>query len=152
MKRLPILFAGAAVAAGLVVAIAVGGSILWGGSRAVRSAEEKVRAEQEFRFSVQALVPALNPGFEPVSSPQVFLQAALFQDHLYIAGPSGLLEYSPEGSLLRRYAAGAELPASPLIALAPAVLADSGEPELVIATAEHGLLAFNGRSFRQILP
>src|SRR5205814_1639820 len=102
--------------------------------------------------TVQPLLPAFNPGFEQVSSPQVFVQAARFQDHLFLAGPAGMLEYSPEGSLLHQYAAGAELPASPLVALARAVLADSGEPELVVATAEHGLLAFNGRSFRQILP
>ena len=36
--------------------------------------------------------------------------------------------------------------------MAPAVLADSREPELVIATAQHGLLVFNGRVFRQIFP
>src|SRR5678810_1382588 len=148
MKRLSILFVRAAVACGLVVAIALGGSVLWRASRAIRSAGEEVRAEHEFQFTVQPLVPAFNPGFEPVSSPQVFAQTARFQDHLYIAGHGGLLEYGPEGPLLHQYAAGAELPASPLVALAPAVLADSGEPELVIATAEHGLLAFNGRSFR----
>jgi ligand-binding sensor domain-containing protein len=152
MKRLSILFVRAAVACGLVVAIAVGGSVLWRASRAIRSAREEVRGEHEFQFTVQPLVPAFNPGFEPVSSPQVFAQTARFQDHLYIAGPGGLLEYGPEGPLLHQYAAGAELPASPLVALAAAVLVDSGEPELVIATAEHGLLAFNGRSFRQILP
>jgi ligand-binding sensor domain-containing protein len=39
-----------------------------------------------------------------------------------------------------------------LIALAPAVLADSREPELILATANDGLLAFNGRAFRQIFP
>ena len=32
------------------------------------------------------------------------------------------------------------------------MLADSREPELVIATAQDGLLAFNGRAFRQIFP
>ena len=37
-------------------------------------------------------------------------------------------------------------------ALAATVLADSRESELLIATSEDGLLAFNGNSFRQILP
>jgi ligand-binding sensor domain-containing protein len=80
------------------------------------------------------------------------VQAAHFQDHLYLAGPAGLQEYAPDGSVLHQYAAGGELPGSPVVALAPAVLAESREPELVIATASAGLLAFNGRSFRQILP
>src|SRR6202034_4434989 len=52
---------------------------------------------------------------------------------------------------LHQYSAGSELPGSPLVALAPAVLADSREPELILATAGEGLLAFNGRDFRQIL-
>jgi len=103
---------------------------------------------------VRPLIAALNlnTGFESVSSPAVFLQAARFQDHLYVAGPAGLLQYSPERSLLRHYSVGIELPSSPLVALAPAVLADSQEPELIVATANEGLLTFNGRYFRQIRP
>ena len=80
------------------------------------------------------------------------VQAARFQDRLFIAGPTGLLEYDPQGSFLHQYSAGAELPGSPLIALSPAVLADATQPELILATAGAGLLAFNGRDFRQILP
>jgi hypothetical protein len=118
----------------------------------MRSAAEDVRAEHEFRFAVRPLAPALNTGFESVSSPAVFLQAARFQGHLYMAGPAGLQVYTPDGSLIHQYAVGGELPGSPLVALAPAVLADSREPELIIATANDGLLAFNGRAFRQILP
>jgi ligand-binding sensor domain-containing protein len=45
-----------------------------------------------------------------------------------------------------------ELPSSPLIALATANLADAHEPELLLATAQDGVLAFNGRTFRQIYP
>jgi len=145
-------FVRAAIMTGLVLAVMLGTLVIWRGSRAIRSATNDVRAEHEFRFVVRPLAPALNLGFEAVSAPAVFQQAARFQDHLYIAGPAGLLEYDPAGSLLRRYSAGSELPGSPLIALASAVLADSHEPELVLATANDGLLAFNGRSFRQIIP
>jgi hypothetical protein len=45
-----------------------------------------------------------------------------------------------------------ELPGSPLVALAPAVLSDSQEPELIVATGNDGILAFNSRAFRQIFP
>jgi len=38
-----------------------------------------------------------------------------------------------------------ELPGSPLVALAPAVLSDSQEPELIVATGNDGILAFNSR-------
>jgi len=152
MQRASLLSVRAAVAAGLTFAVALGALVTWRGSRAIRSATEEVRSEREFRFVARPLPPALDTGFEAVTSPAVFLQAARFQDHLYIAGPAGLLEYDPGGPLLHHYSVGAELPGSPLVALAPAVLADSQQAELIIATAGDGLLAFNGRSFRQILP
>jgi len=152
MKRPSLLFVRAAVVIGVTMGLALGTLVIWRSSRAMRSASEDVRAEHEFRFAVRPLQSTLNTGFEAVSSPAVFLQAASFQDHIYIAGPAGLQEYAPDGSLLHQYAVGAELPGSPLVALAPAVLADSREPELIIATANDGLLAFNGRAFRQILP
>jgi len=152
MKRSSVVSVRAAVVVSLTVAVVLGTLVIWRSSRAMRSAAEDVRAEHEFRFAVRPLVPALNTGFEAVSSPAVFLQAARFQDHLYIAGPAGLQQYTPDGSMLHQYAVGGELPGSPLVAIAPAVLADSREPELIVATAYDGLLAFNGRAFRQILP
>ena len=152
MKRSSVVSVRAAVVVGLTAAAVLGALVIWRTSRAMRSAAEDVRGEHEFRFAVRPLAPALNTGFEAVSSPAVFLQAARFQDHLYMAGPAGLQEYTPDGSLLHQYAVGGELPGSPLVALAPAVLADSREPELIIATANDGLLTFNGRAFRQILP
>jgi len=152
MKRSSVVSVRAAVVVGLTAAVVLGALVIWRTSRAMRSAAEDVRGEHEFRFAVRPLAPALNTGFEAVSSPAVFLQAARFQDHLYMAGPAGLQEYTPDGSLLHQYAVGGELPGSPLVALAPAVLADSREPELIIATANDGLLRFNGRAFRQILP
>ncbi|HET6177374.1 MAG TPA: hypothetical protein VFE61_10605 [Candidatus Sulfotelmatobacter sp.] len=152
MKRASIVSVRGVVAASLISAVAFGMFVMWRSSRALRSATEEIRAEHEFPFVARPLPPALNPGFEAVSSPAVFLQAARFLDHLYMAGPSGLQEYDPAGPLLHQYSAGDELPGSPVIALAPAVLSDAHEPELIIATASDGLLAFNGRAFRQILP
>jgi ligand-binding sensor domain-containing protein len=140
------------VAGGLAVVLGAGALVIWRSSRAIRSASEALRAEREFQFAVHPLMRAANTGFEVISSPAVFIQAARFQDQLYVAGPAGLMEFDANGSLLHQYSAGSELPGSPLIALAPGVLADSHEPELVLATADDGLLAFNGRSFRQIVP
>jgi ligand-binding sensor domain-containing protein len=47
---------------------------------------------------------------------------------------------------------GRDLPPAPLVRLAKATLADSREPELILATNGAGIIAFNGTSFRQILP
>jgi ligand-binding sensor domain-containing protein len=151
MKRASLLSVRVAFAASLSLA-AFAAFVMWRSSRALRSAAEDVRAEREFSFVVRPLPSSFDNGFEPVSSPAVFVQAARFQDHLFLAGPAGLEEYDPAGTLLHQYSVGAELPGSPLIALATAVLSDSHEPELIIATGSDGILAFNGRTFRQILP
>jgi ligand-binding sensor domain-containing protein len=141
-----------AAAAAVLLLLAFGAVVVWRASRALHLAAGDVRSEHEIRFVVRPLAPAVSADFEVISSPAVFFKAARFQDHLYVAGPAGLLEYAPDGALLRQYAVGRELPGSPLIAVAPAVLTDAREPELILATANDGLLAFNGRAFRQILP
>jgi hypothetical protein len=152
MKRASLLSVRLAVAASLAFTAAFAALVMWRSSRALRSAAEDVRAEHEYRFVVRPLPSAINGGFEPVSSPAVFVQVARFQDHLYFAGSVGLQEHDLAGTLLHQYSAGSDLPGSPLIAMAAGVLSDSHEPELIIATANDGLLAFNGRTFRQILP
>ena len=148
----PIVPVRTAAAAAVLLLLAFGAVVVWRASRALHLAAGDVRSEHEIRFVVRPLPPAVSADFEVISSPAVFFQAERFQDHLYVAGPAGLLEYAPDGALLRQYAVGRDLPGSPLIALAPAVLTDAREPELILATANDGLLAFNGRAFRQILP
>ncbi len=140
-----------AVGALAVLALAAA-TIGWRASSALRLSREEVHSEREILFLVHPLALARNTNFEAVNAPAVFLQAVRFQDHLYIAGPAGLAEYDPSGTLLRQFAVGRDLPRSPLVTLAPAVLADAREPELVVATSQDGLLAFNGHSFRQIYP
>ena len=139
---------GAALAAIALAGVFVG----WRATRALHQSAQEVRSEHEIRFLVRPFLPPSNVRFEVVSSPDVFLQAARFQNHLYIAGPSGLSEYDLGGTLLRQFVAGRELPSSPLVALAVGTLGDSSEPELVLATAGEGILVFDGKGFRQIYP
>jgi len=124
----------------------------WRASRALHNAGEEVRAERETRFQSRPFTAPVNADFEAFSAPAVFLQAARFQEHLYVVGPAGLSEYDLSGNLMKQFVVGRDLPSSPLVAVAPAVLADSREPELVLATAGDGLLAYNGRAFRQLYP
>jgi ligand-binding sensor domain-containing protein len=141
------------VAAGSVVVVALAvAAVGWRASRALRLSTEEVRSERQIRFLVRPLELPKVVNFEAVKAPAVFLQAARFQDRLYIASPAGLFEYDSNGSALRQFAVGRDLPSSPLVAVAAGVLADSREPVLVVATAEDGLLEFNGRGFRQIYP
>ena len=147
--KLPFLaMLGVALAAVILAGVLVG----WRASRTLRQSAQEVRSEQEIHFQVRPFLPPNGANFEVVSSPDVFLQAARFQGHLYIAGPSGLSEYDLGGTLLRQFVAGRELPSSPLVAMAAGTLGDSAEPELILGTVGEGILAFDGKHFRQIYP
>ena len=152
MTRKPFVFAVKVSAAGSLVLVLSIGLAFWHASRALKASRLRLQSESEIRFTVHPFSGRANNGFEAVSAPAVFTQAARFANNLYIAGPSGLQVYEPSGGLVRGYDVGRELPGSAVIAIAPAVLADSREPELVIATSSDGLLAFDGRAFRQIYP
>ena len=142
----------AIIGAALAAIVLAGVFVAWRATRALHQSAQEVRSEQEIRFLVRPFLPPSNVNFEVVSAPDVFLQAARFQNHLYIAGPSGLSEYDLGGTLLRQFVAGRELPSSPLVALAVGMLGDSAEPQLVMATASEGILLFDGKSLRQIYP
>src|SRR5258708_2386112 len=142
----------ASVAGAATLIVLMAGSAGWREKGPLRLSTEEVQKEREVRFDIRPFAPPVGTSFELVSAPAVFRQAALFQDHLYIGGPGGLLEYDLNGVSSRQFIPGRDLPPSPIVALAPALLADSQEQELVVATAQEGLLAFNGHSFRQIRP
>lgn len=142
----------AIVAIGLVLFLLAAIFIAWRASRALSKSAEEVTAEREIRFTTGVFRPAVNTGFTLVSAPAVFEGAAVFQGHLYIAGPAGLFEYDLEGTPERQFAAGQELQASPIVAIAPGFLADAQQAELILATADRGILAFDGQKFREIVP
>lgn len=140
-----------AAALGMLVLVVVV-AVCWRAGVALRNAKDSESAERNLKFTARPLVPAADNGFEWISAPSAFTAAAEFKGHLYVAGPVGLFEYDQHGRPLRDFRAGRELPPAPLVRVIRASLADSREPELVIATAGAGILAFNGSSFRQILP
>lgn len=139
-------------AVGLCLLILLAGVVGWRASRALRAATQEVGSEGQIWFTARPFPQPQDQDFESISTPAVFFLAAQFLGDLYIAGPAGLSQYDASGTLLKQYAVGRELPSSPLVAMAPAMLADSQAPELVIATAQDGLLVFDGRAFRQIIP
>lgn len=143
---------GAAIATGGLGVLAFMGFAFWRAAGTLRQVSVNLAKENEIHFKIIRLDKKTPTEFEWISSPAVFLQATPFHDHLYIAGPAGLLEYDPRGNLLNEYAVGRELPASALVGIARGTLADAREPELIMATAQDGLLAFDGRGFRQIFP
>ena len=145
LRRKALLIAAAGVlAAGL---LALGFAFLRAG-RVVRLASLETAAGAEIPF--RSIRLDRTPGaFEPIASPAVFRDAVVYRGSLYLCGPAGLIEYDAQGAVRARYLAGADLPAAPS-AIAVGTAADAAEPELLIATAGEGLVAFNGRSFRQV--
>ena len=140
------------IAAVVGTAALFGGWTFWRAQSVLTESRERIAAEATFRFDSHPLAPVFPRGLEFVDTAGAFSDAQVFQGHLFIAGSGGLDEYGPDGALARRYRVGAELPPAPLVRLAVGSAGDSPSPELWIATAGEGLLAFDGRAFRQIRP
>ncbi len=115
-------------------------------AHSLKSAESEIAHQNQIPFRILSLDHPLPAGFESISSPAKFLDAALFRGRIYLAGPSGLSGYDTNGHLAARYRPGLELPPAPLVAVA----ADA--QNLWIATAGEGLLIFDGHRFAQIRP
>ena len=138
------------IGATVLAAALAGGTAVWKGSQALRTSRQELQAEREFAFTFGPYAPPQNLSFEPVRSPEVFERLARFQDFLYIAGPAGLSEYDSRGGFLREFPAGTYLPGSPLVAMEVGQLAGRSHPELILATADQGILTFDGEKFRRI--
>jgi ligand-binding sensor domain-containing protein len=138
---------------GLSVLVLLGfaGLAIWKASRALQRASAEVAEEENLKFTISPLNRPVPSGVEWISSPAVLSDATFYEGRLYLCGPSGLIEYSPDGKLVARYRAGLELPAAPLVSMSIGRAADAAEPELYLATAGAGLLAFRENSSRQIL-
>src|SRR5579864_3472966 len=143
------------VAVGIVVLTCVGGILLlattlWKVSHSLKAAEEQVARAGLVAFRTISLDRPLATGFETISSPAQFRDAALFRGRFFLCGPPGLFAYDANGTLVAHYRPGMELPPAPLVAMASGVGSVNSEPQLWIATAGEGLLVFDGRRFTQI--
>jgi len=81
-------------------------------NRALRGSRESVDAEHNLRFVDRPYIAVPDSGFESVSATADFTQAAEFEGHMFVAGPTGLTEYDERGQRLRDFRVGKELPAS----------------------------------------
>lgn len=140
------------VSTAILAATLVGGITIWKGLQAVRVSKQELQAEREFEVTLRHYAPPQNIHFEPVRSPEVFARLAHFRDHLYVAGPAGLAEYDSRGGFLREFPTGFYLPGSPLVAMEVGQIRGLSQPQLILATADQGILTFDGEQFRQIYP
>lgn len=150
MRRRRILWIAAALF--IALGVAVSGLTLWRAHQALTRSEQQVSASGRLHFQVRSLNPLPNPGFTSISAPAVFSGAAYFDGSFYLSGPAGLFAWSPQGVLEHVWRPGQDFPATALGAMTVGTLADARQPELLIATNSQGVLAFDGQSFRQILP
>ena len=129
---------------GLVLAAAV--FIVYQTRSALTDATSDLASARTFAFTAAALNRTPAPNIAYFASPVTFNSAALYRGKLYLCGSAGLFTSGSE------WRVGQELPAAPLVGVSVGLASDSHEPELWIATAGEGLLAFNGMKFRHIRP
>jgi ligand-binding sensor domain-containing protein len=139
------------VIVGMVLAVAAVGLVQWQSNRALSRAAQELKGATELTFSANQLLPRRS-GFEWISAPAVFSGGAIYKGDFYLAGATGLFRYDKDGQLIKHYRPGQELPPTTLLRVATGVLRDTHEQELLFATGNQGVLAFNGVNFRQIRP
>lgn len=129
-------------------AVAIIATSLWRAQQSLHESTGAVRRESELTFTLKTLQGGSLPDVEHIASKSSFLDAVSFQEKLWILSADRLM--ASDGSAT--YRCGAELPAAPLVSMVSGVAGGSREPELFIATAGAGVLIFDGRSIRQLLP
>jgi ligand-binding sensor domain-containing protein len=137
--------------AAVLLCLAVSVVVVWRVERALGGAGRDVAQKELLDVEVHTLGMQPNPGFEGITAPAVFKSVAAFQGRIYLVGPAGLFSYSIDGSLEHIYRTGMDLPSAALGQMAVGLLADSRQPELLIATSGAGVVAFDGYTFRQVL-
>jgi len=135
----------------LLLTLAGAGVTYWRASQALRTASQEIQSAENLQFIVREVSPVTS-SFSWIGAPAAFTGTATFKGEFFVCAASGLFEYDSHGVLLKHYRPGQELPPSPLLRMTTGVLRDAHDRELLIATVDAGVLAFNGASFRQILP
>jgi ligand-binding sensor domain-containing protein len=126
--------------------------VFWRASHAKEEAAAEILAKLEFPFRIIPVERAISRAVDPIAASPGFGDLAPYKDTIAVSARAGLFLFDRNGTLVRSYRAGMELPGAELGALSVGIAAGSAEAELFIATKGEGLLAFNGARFRQILP
>lgn len=140
-------------AAGLaVVAAGLAGYAFFRARAALRLAGNEFTRNSRIEFHSSEAGGPLPAGFEPIRSAPSYSAATFFQGSLYLGGAGGLTRLDAGGSPEAEFRAGLELPPSAVTALATGLASGSTEPELWLATASEGILAFDGHRLRHLRP
>ena len=141
-----------AAAVAIVIVSLAAVFVYWRATAALRTERRAAESARTLKFVSRPLASAIDSGFEWLSAPAQFREAAEFDGHLYIAASAGLTEYDGQGHALREFRVGRELPSVPLTRAISATLPDARKPELIVGTDGAGVIAFDGTSLRQVRP
>lgn len=111
------------------------------------AAREAVESAGRFAAPAREVDRRIPQGWDLLTARGGFTDFAILGGKIVLASAGGLEVRTADGALLARYRAGGELPPARLTRIAR-----RAPGELWIATQGAGLLLFDGRGFRQVLP
>ncbi len=132
--------------AALVLPLLAASVAFWSASRVHEESARDVAAAGEFSWREQAVNLSAPPGVDPISAAPLFRDVAVFRGSVLLSAAAGVYQCDADAKLSHVWRTGLELPP-----YEPGAMS-AGTAELFIATRGAGLLAFDGRRFRQILP
>lgn len=139
--------------AALVAGVAgYAGYSIWQAQRELGASRTDYQRSAELPYQLRTVERGGVAGMDLIASRVPLHDAAVLEGRLYVLTSQRLMEIDSEGRVVSNYRCGIELPAAPLESMTTGVSAGSREPEIYIATAGAGVLLFNGKSFRQLLP
>ena len=137
---------------GAAVVASLAGYVFWDASKAVRDSEVRVGAESLIPFVTQPAAGSNSAGFEWISAPSSYTDAALFGGRIYLAGPTGIVRLGLDGKPEAAYRVGLDLPAAPPVSIASGVSTEGAGLSLYVTTAGEGLLILSESSLRSDAP
>ena len=133
-------------AAALAVLLLEVGFVLHRAGSALRESAQETSRRAQIPFDERTLSLTAPASIETIAAAPGYRDIALFRGSMLVSAAAGLYLYDSAGTLTRVWRTGLELPAGE-----PGAMSE-GTAEVFIATRGAGLLAFNGRAIRQILP
>jgi ligand-binding sensor domain-containing protein len=142
----------AAIAAAAAGIVGFGSYSIWRAHQELGTTRAGYRRSAELSYQLRQLDRNHVAGMDLVASRAPLLDAVFMEGRLYALTAQGLTAFDAGGRAVASYRCGFELPGAPLAGLAAGVVAGSQEPQIFIATSGAGVLLFDGKSFRQLLP
>lgn len=129
-----------------------GGYSVWKAQREIAASHTDYRRSNEIPYTMRTLDGNAAPGLDLLTSRLALMDAATLDGKWYVVTSQRLIEVDSEGRETAAYRCGIELPAAPLESMTTGVAGGAQRRELYIATAGAGVLLFDGKVFRHLLP